>query len=43
MVMFEAAVLRLMPVPAARETLEDEPLSEKLVAIGTDGPEIVMA
>lgn len=33
---------KLIPAPVTRDTLDDEPFSEKLVAAGTAGPEIVM-
>jgi len=40
-----ALLLRLIPAPETRETLEEEPFRLKLVAVGTEGPiiEIVLA
>jgi hypothetical protein len=40
-VMVDAAVARLIPAPAIRVTLEDDPFKEKLVAAGTAGPMMV--
>jgi len=43
MVILEPRVLKPIPVPATKLTLDDKPLSEKFVAAGTFGPEIVIA
>jgi hypothetical protein len=36
-------LLKLIPAPVTRDTLELDPLREKLVAAGTFGPTIVIA
>jgi len=41
-VIVEALLASEILLPATKETLDDDPLSEKLVAVGTVGPTIVM-